>query len=55
MKIIPPEQIGRYLREAERYGVLPIFYLELASGLRRGETVSLTIGRCGCGDWDRHG
>lgn len=41
MKIIPPEQIGRYLREAERYGVLPIFYLELTSGLRRGELLAL--------------
>lgn len=41
MKIIPPEQVGAYLREAEAYGVLPIFYLELTSGLRRGELVGL--------------
>jgi len=41
MKIIPPEQVGAYLREAETYGVLPIFYLELTSGLRRGELVGL--------------
>lgn len=41
MKIIPPEQVGTYLREAETYGVLPIFYLELTSGLRRGELVGL--------------
>lgn len=41
MKIIPPEQIGRYLQEAENYGVLPIYYLELTSGLRRGELAAL--------------
>lgn len=39
MKIIPPEKVGAYLKEAEQYGVLPIFYLELTSGLRRGELV----------------
>ena len=36
MTILPPEKIGRYLQEAEKYGVLPMFYLELSSGLRRG-------------------
>lgn len=41
MKVIPPEQIGAYLREAEAYGVLPMFYLELTSGLRRGELMAL--------------
>ena len=41
MKIIPPERVGAYLREAERYGVLPVFYLELTSGLRRGELLAL--------------
>ena len=28
-------------REAEKYGVLPMFYLELISGLRKGELVAL--------------
>ena len=41
MKIIPPEKVGAYLRAAEKYGVLSIFYLELTSGLRRGELVAL--------------
>ncbi|MDD3193859.1 MAG: site-specific integrase [Oscillospiraceae bacterium] len=41
MKIIPPEKVGAYLKEAEQYGVLPIFYLELTSGLRRGELLAL--------------
>ena len=41
MKIIPPEQVGVYLKEAEQYGVLPIFYLALTSGLRRGELLAL--------------
>ena len=30
-----------YLREAEKYGVLPMFFLELSSGLRRGELLAL--------------
>ena len=41
MTILPPEKIGRYLQGAEKYGVLPIFYLELSSGLRRGELLAL--------------
>lgn len=41
MTILPPEKIGRYLQEAEKYGVLPMFYLELSSGLRRGELLAL--------------
>ena len=41
MTIIPTEKLGAYLREAEKYGVLPIFFLELSSGLRRGELLGL--------------
>ena len=41
MKIIPPEQVGAYLKEAENHGVLPMFYLELTSGLWRGELLAL--------------
>lgn len=41
MKVIPPEQIGAYLAEAEKMGLLPMFYLELTSGLRRGELLAL--------------
>lgn len=41
MTIIPPEKVGAYLQAAEQYGVLPIFYLELTSGLRRGELLGL--------------
>ena len=40
MKILPPEQIKSYLA-AEQRGVLPMFYLELISGLRKGELVAL--------------
>ena len=43
MTILPPEKIGRYLQEAEKY-VLPMFYLELSSGLRRGELLALSGG-----------
>ncbi|MCI9311393.1 MAG: site-specific integrase, partial [Lawsonibacter sp.] len=41
MQVIPPEKIGDYLRAAEEHGVLPMFYLELTTGLRRGELVAL--------------
>ena len=41
IKILKSETIGAYLAEAERRGVLPMFYLELCSGLRRGELVAL--------------
>ncbi len=41
MKILPQESIGDYLREAERRGVLPMFFLELCTGLRKGELVAL--------------
>lgn len=37
----PPEKIGFYLRAAEEHGVLPMFYLELTTGLRGRELVAL--------------
>lgn len=41
MKILPTEKIGVYLAEAERRGLLPAFFLELTTGLRRGELLAL--------------
>ncbi len=41
MKVIPPEKVGAYLQAAEDRGILPMFYLELTSGLRRGELLAL--------------
>lgn len=41
MKVIQPEQIGAYLQAAANHNVLPMFYLELTSGLRRGELLAL--------------
>ena len=41
MKILPPKQIKSYLTAADQRGVLPMFYLELISGLRKGELVAL--------------
>ena len=41
MKVLPAEQVGAYLKAAEDWGVLPMFYLELTSGLRRGELLAL--------------
>ena len=41
MKILHPDHIRAYLDAAERRGVLPMFYLELISGVRKGELVAL--------------
>ena len=41
MKILPEDKIGPYLAEAERCGLLAAFYLELTTGLRRGELLAL--------------
>ena len=41
MKVIQPEQVGAYLQAAAKHNVLPMFYLELTSGLRRGELLAL--------------
>ena len=39
MKILPLEHIKAYLDAAEARGLFPMFYLELVSGLRKGELV----------------
>ena len=41
MNVIQPEQVGAYLQAAADRNVLPMFYLELTSGLRRGELLAL--------------
>ena len=41
MVVIPPDRISDYLDAAEAHGVLPMFYLELTTGLRRGEITAL--------------
>ena len=41
MKVIQPEQIGDYLQAAAERNVLPLFFLELTTGLRRGEICGL--------------
>ena len=41
MKILHPDHISAYLDAAERRNALPMFYLELVSGLRKGELVAL--------------
>lgn len=43
MKTLPAEFVGAYLEEAEHRGLLAIFYLELTSGLRRGELCALLL------------
>ena len=41
MKILKPEQISAYLKAADERGLLPLFFLELTSGIRKGELVAL--------------
>ena len=41
MKILTPEHMKAYLEAAAARGMLPMFYLELLSGLRKGELVAL--------------
>ena len=41
MKILPQEKISPYLMEADKRGLLAAFYLELTTGLRRGELLAL--------------
>ena len=41
MKVLPEEKIKPYLMEADKRGLLAPFYLELTTGLRRGELLAL--------------
>ena len=41
MKILPPEDMKAYLNAAEKHGVLVMFYLELVTGMRKGELTAL--------------
>lgn len=41
MRTLRPEHLKSYLDAANARGVLPMFYLELVSGLRKGELVAL--------------
>ena len=41
MKVLPEEKIRPYLMEADKRGLLAPFYLELTTGLRRGELLTL--------------
>ena len=41
MKVLPEEKIRPYLMEADKWGLLAAYYLELTTGLRRGELLAL--------------
>ena len=41
LQVIPSERYQSHLTAAEQRGVLPMFYLELATGLRKGEIAAL--------------
>ncbi len=41
MKILPPESLGTFFKEAKRSGVFELYYIDLATGLRRGELLGL--------------
>ena len=38
MKTIPVEQLASFLRESKDSGVFEMYYIELATGLRRGDS-----------------
>lgn len=44
MKTLPVEQLTSFLREAKESGVFELYYIELATGLRRGELLGLKWG-----------
>lgn len=41
MQTVPSDQLGAFLDEAKRTGVYEMYYIELATGLRRGELLEL--------------
>ena len=41
MKILPPESLGTFFEEARRSGVFELYYIDLATDLRRGELLGL--------------
>lgn len=41
MKTIPLDKLGQFFSEAKRSGVYELYYIELATGLRRGELLGL--------------
>ena len=41
VKTLPAEQLASFLREAKESGVFELYYIELATGLRRGELLGL--------------
>ena len=41
MKTLTADQLTAFLQEAKRTGVFEMYYLELATGLRRGEICAL--------------
>lgn len=41
MKILPPESLGTFFKEARRSGVFELYYIDLATGFRRGELLGL--------------
>ena len=41
MKTLPAEQLGAFLRAAKESGVYELYYMDLATGLRRGELLGL--------------
>ena len=41
MKVLPPEKLAHFFREAKETGVFELYYLDLSTGLRRGELLGL--------------
>ena len=51
MKILPEALIGLYLSAAKEHGILAPMYLELTTGLRRGELLALKASRGRTENW----
>ena len=43
MKTLTSDQLGAFFQEARDSGVYELYYLDLATGLRRGELLGLKI------------
>ena len=41
MKVLPPEKLADFFQEAKETGVFELYYLDLSTGLRRGELLGL--------------
>ena len=51
MKTLTADQLSAFFQEARDSGVYELYYLDLATGLRRGELLGLKVDGCGLPAW----